>query len=99
MIIDNNLFRHLRSAGENKMHLKPKRRHATKSNPVKALQDRQDVRTETEVNTLLCEIVINCSCTGYDICIYPNPFRAATVAIHDIIFVGPALLESLTSST
>ncbi|XP_031559748.1 supervillin-like isoform X2 [Actinia tenebrosa] len=38
----------LKSAGENKMHLKPNRRHATKSNPIKALQERTDLRTDTE---------------------------------------------------
>ncbi|XP_032218251.1 supervillin isoform X2 [Nematostella vectensis] len=40
---------YLKSKAEDKLHLKPKRRHASKANPVKNLRERTDVRTETEV--------------------------------------------------
>ena len=52
--------RQLKSPADDRMKIRPRRRHQTTTNPVKSLQQRNDVRTDTEVanveslNSLKC---------------------------------------------
>ena len=45
-------LRQLKSVAGDKMRIRPKRHHKTTANPVKSLQQRNDVRTDTEVKSL-----------------------------------------------
>ena len=46
------ISRQLTSLAGNRTRIKPKRHHKTTTNPIKNLQQRNDVRTDTEVNLL-----------------------------------------------
>ena len=64
-------LRQLKSVAGDKMRIRPKRHHKTTANPVKSLQQRNDVRTDTEVKSIFvthnaCDITVSSSTYTWD---------------------------------
>ena len=53
-------YRQLNSLAGDKMKIRPKRHHKTATNPIKNLQQRTDVRTDTEVHFTVLFILKLC---------------------------------------
>lgn len=67
------LCRQLTSLAAGRTRLKPKRHHKTTTNPIKNLQQRNDVRTDTEVTEVLCsKLLAGCEMTGANSALYPT---------------------------